>query len=141
MAQTLRATYPELDRGKISLRCQMATSSGTISHRATPQRQPGPDDNRLQWLLLRPAYIAPFLLALQAVLDQGQIPRQAVRVRFVGNVGQVTADQVQARAFRMWPQVVRPDMCPTGRHNLGADMRCWHRSPGAIQRGLQANSW
>ncbi len=37
----------------------------------------------------------PFLQALHNVLERGQVPRSAVRVRFVGNVGQVTADQVR----------------------------------------------
>ena len=95
MAQTLRDAYPELD-ARHFLTLPNGYDRDDFA-RATPL---GADPGRMTIVYNGSFYgqrtSLPFLLALQAVLDQGQIPRQAVRVRFVGNVGQVTADQVQA---------------------------------------------
>lgn len=95
MARDLCAAFPELGPEHF-----LALPNGFDPDDFTQAAPQGADPNRMTVVYSGSFYgqrtSLPFLQALHGALADGQIPRQAIRVRFVGNVGQATAEQVQA---------------------------------------------
>lgn len=95
MAQAFRAAYPQLEPQRF------LTLPNGYDPEDFAQAQPlGRQPDRLGIVYSGSFYgqrtSQPFLQALHNVLARGAIPRTAVQVRLVGNVGQATAEQVQA---------------------------------------------
>lgn len=95
MAQAFRAAYPELNPQHF-----LTLPNGYDPDDFAQVEPLGQQPDRLGIVYSGSFYgqrsSQPFLQALSNVLARGDIPRTALQVRLVGNVGQATVDQVQA---------------------------------------------
>jgi glycosyltransferase involved in cell wall biosynthesis len=95
MAQAFRAAYPELNPQHF-LTLPNGYDPDDFAQAKPLGRQPDRLGIVYSGSIYRQRSSQPFLQALHNVLARGAIPRAAVQVRLVGNVGQATVDQVEA---------------------------------------------
>lgn len=95
MAQALRAAYPHVGAQRF-LSLPNGYDPDDFAHTEPAGRQPGRMGIVYSGSFYGQRSSQPFLQALRNVLDRGDLPRSAIHVRLVGNVGQATTDQVRA---------------------------------------------
>lgn len=95
MAQAFRATYPQVDAQRF-LSLPNGYDPDDFSQTQPAGRQPGRMGIVYSGSFYGQRSSQPFLQALHNLLNRGDLPRSAVHVRLVGNVGQATVDQVTA---------------------------------------------
>ncbi len=95
MAQDLRSAYPQVEPQRF-LTLPNGYDPDDFAHTEPAGRQPGRMGIVYSGSFYGQRSSQPFLAALRNVLQRGDLPRAAVHVRLVGNVGQATLDQVKA---------------------------------------------
>lgn len=98
MAQAFQAAYPQVTPQRF-LPLPNGFDPDDFAHTEPAGRQPGRMGIVYSGSFYGQRSSQPFLEALRTVLDRGDVPRSAVHVRLVGNVGQATVDQVKALAL------------------------------------------
>lgn len=95
MAQDFRAAYPQVEPQRF-LFLPNGFDWDDFAHTEPAGRQPGRMGIVYSGSFYGQRSSQPFLDALRNVLDSDNLPRAAIHVRLVGNVGQATIDQVTA---------------------------------------------
>ena len=94
MAQAFRAAYPQVASQRF-LTLPNGFDPDDFAHTEPAGRQPGRMGIVYSGSFYGQRSSQPFLEALRNVLERGDLPRSAVHLRLVGNVGQATLDQVR----------------------------------------------
>lgn len=98
MAQALRTAYPQVDPSRF-LTLPNGYDPDDFSNTQPAGRRPGCMGIVYSGSFYGQRSSLPFLHALNNVLNRGDLPRSAIHVRLVGNVGQATIDQVTTLAL------------------------------------------
>lgn len=136
MAQALRAAYPSVEPQRF-----LVLPNGFDPDDFADVQPVGRQEGRMGIVYSGSFYgqrtARPFLQALHNVLDRNEIPRSAVQVRFVGNVGQATVDDVRALGLA---DIVETIGYVSHRqsigHVLGADILLLMIAPGSGSKGV-----
>ncbi len=98
MAQALRVAYPSTEPQRF-----LVLPNGFDPDDFAQVEPAGRQEGRMSIVYSGSFYgqrsSQPFLRALHNVLERGELPRSAIHVRLVGNIGQATPDQVRALAL------------------------------------------